>query len=483
MARARWCLAAVIIALGCGQWAQAEIRRGVVLAHDGSPARGAHVWVVKLWIQHLDRVDATADEKGRFSVSLGPGSWIFPASLGNQGMDVMDVMVAGGHAVKPLILRLTPQGRLRARLVEAETGKPIQGGRLEIDNGLDPTTDADGRFEVGGLSRSRYHESFVVAPGRERKRVLFEMSDKPVTDLEIPVARGGRATGRVLDLDGKPIPGAFVGRSTSGSIISLTGLWVRADGQGRFDLDGLVLDRTTWLNAVADGYESAQRDGVHCDAGSGPLTIEFRLARNPAAGQGRKKPAGNPLAQAAALLFANRRDVSGVVLDLDKKPVPGATVRWGPNRSDETIETRTGDDGKFRLSLVPDEPRELCVIPTQPDLAPSVSSIQGRGNPEVRIVLTKGHTARGVVCDDRGTPFAGVTVLAAVGTERRGGLALWERSTHTDERGRFVVEGLPAGDYTLSIVRASGGSIHTEQLKLAPGTHVERKLKLSPAGR
>ena len=96
----------------------------------------------------------------------------------------------------------------------------------------------------------------MVAPGRERKRVLFEMSENPVTDLEIPVPQGGKAKGRVRDVEGKPIPAAFVGRSTSGSSISLTGLWVRADDQGRFEFDGLALDRTTWLNAQAEGYQS-----------------------------------------------------------------------------------------------------------------------------------------------------------------------------------------------------------------------------------
>jgi 5-hydroxyisourate hydrolase-like protein (transthyretin family) len=438
----------------------------VVLAENGSPARGAHIWAVKLQIHQLDRVDATADDQGRFAMSLGPGRWIFQASLGDQGLAEADVNVSDGHAVKPAILRLSPQGRLRVRLIEAESGRPIKGGRLVLDNGLDPSTNVDGRFEIGGVSRARYHESFVVAPGRERKRVLFEMSDRPVTELEIPVPRGGRAVGRVVDPEGHPIPRAFVGRSTSGSMISLTGLWVRTDEEGRFDLDGLVLDRTTWLNAVAEGFDDAQRDGVVCDSGTAAISLDFRLARNPASGQGRSMRPSSPQGKAGDHDVASRRDVFGVVLDPDGKPVAEATVRWGTIRSDDTIEARTGDDGKFRLALVPEEAQQLCVIPAKPELAPEISSIPGRGNQEIHVVLAKGRTARGIVCDDRGTPFSGVMVLALVGAGQQGRLALWERTTKTDEKGRFAVEGLPGEHLSFTFLGQGVSALRDHPLDL-----------------
>ncbi len=448
------CMAALAVTIGCGVSARGETLRGKVALEDRQPAAGARVWAAQLWVHNLERMETKADDQGRFSMELAPGQWLIEANLGEQGVAGMEhVEAVEGRALKPMTLQLATGGRLRARLVEAETGKPIMGGRLVIDNGLDPITDQDGRFEVAGLSKKRYHESFVVAQGRERKRVLFELSEKPVTELEVRVPRGGNAVGRVLDVEGKPIAGAFVGRSTSGSILSLTGLWTRTDAEGRFDYDGLSLDRTTWLNADAEGYEGSQRNGVRVDEKGAPLTLEFRLAVNPAA---RRLKANGASAKAAppAAKAAHRRDVTGLVLDPDKKSVAGAAVRWGANRSSDTIETKTDAEGKFRLALVPDEPGVVYVIAEKSDLAPEVPRVPNGGDQFVRVNLPKGHSAKGVVRDDRGTPFARVTVLPVVhGVDNRTrGLALWERSTKTDAQGRFDIGGLPASDLSFTFL-------------------------------
>ena len=128
--------------------------------------------------------------------------------------------VVAGRAPKPVSIRMEDRGTFRGRLLEAESGNPIPGGRLFLDAGLVLTTDARGRFEVGGLARKN-HEAFVVAPGRMRLRVLFDTTARADTELDVPVARAGKLVGRVTDADGKPVPGAYVGRHTSGSFFSM----------------------------------------------------------------------------------------------------------------------------------------------------------------------------------------------------------------------------------------------------------------------
>src|SRR5207302_5689807 len=95
------------------------------------------------------------------------------------------------QAPEPVAIRLEERGTFRGRLLEAETGKPIAGGKLFLDAGLVVTADADGRLEVGGLCRGS-HEAFVVAPGRMRMRVLFDTTARADTELDVPVPRGGR---------------------------------------------------------------------------------------------------------------------------------------------------------------------------------------------------------------------------------------------------------------------------------------------------
>ncbi len=467
MGKALLCMAALAVSIG-GVGARGETLTGSVVTQEGSAAAGARVWAVKLSSQQLERVETTAGDQGRFTIEVAPGPWLINAILDDQGVANMDfVEVAAGREPQPVKLQLTPQGRLRGRLIESETGKPIVGGRFVLDDGRDPITDQDGRFEVPGLSKSRYHEAFVVAPGRERKRVLFELSEKPTTDLEVAIARGGKAIGRVIDLEGKPVGGAFIGRATSGSIPSLTGLWIRSDEQGRFEYDGLVLDRTSWLEANAPGFESHKREGLRLDSNGPSLSIEFRLARKPsteplqAAAGGFSTKASAPTAK-----VPNRRNVTGVVLDPAGKPIGQAKVRWGVQQSNTTIETKTDADGKFRLALVPVEADAVCVIPDDAGFAPGIEAVAGGGDQDVQVTLAKGHAVKGVVQDDQGAPFADVMVLPTVDQVGGRGLALWERRAKTDARGRFEVTGLPTEGVKFTFLREGISDLRDHVLEL-----------------
>ena len=55
--------------------------------------------------------------------------------------------------------------------------------------------------------------------------------------------------------------------------------------------------------------------------------------------------------------------------------------------------------------------------------------------------------------------------------------------THHGDAGKFRLGELPAGNVTLSIATQSGANLHSEQLKLTPGSRIDRTLRLSPAGR
>ncbi|HMF12626.1 MAG TPA: hypothetical protein VKE94_09980 [Gemmataceae bacterium] len=150
-------------------------------------------------------------------------------------------------------------------MLDAESRKPIPGGRHFLDAGLVLATDADGRFEVGGLYRGN-RESFVVAPGRMRMRVLFDTTASADTELNVPVPRGVKIVGRVTDTDGNPISGAHVGRHTSGSYFSINGLFVACAPDGRFEYDDAVpADQPTRLAAAAPGYIEDERGG--CSGG------------------------------------------------------------------------------------------------------------------------------------------------------------------------------------------------------------------------
>jgi hypothetical protein len=295
---------------------------GVVHAADGNPAAGAVVWAAQFDHGPLKRPETVAGADGRFALDLGPGEWWIWARRGTQGGEGQShsatIKITAGQVPPPVAIRLQERGTFRGRLLEAETGKPIPGGQLVLDAGFTLTADAAGRFEVGGLSRDN-HEAFVVAPGRMRMRVLFDTTARADTELDVPVPRGGKIVGRVTDLDGKPIPGAHVGRHTSGTFFSINGLFLACDAEGRFAYDDAVPPgQPTRLSAAAPGYVEEQLNGTQDSLAGKPLVLNFRLRPKPGTPAAAKVP--DP---------EKRRAVSGFVHAPGGKPVAGVVVRWG----------------------------------------------------------------------------------------------------------------------------------------------------------
>jgi beta-lactamase regulating signal transducer with metallopeptidase domain len=410
--------------------------RGTVLAADGTPGGGAVVWAAKHNYAPLERRETVADAQGRYTLRLGPGTWSVWARRGTQGGEGPSrhkpVEIAREQAPQPLTIRMEERGTLHGRLLEAETGQPIVGGQLCLDAGLVLVTDANGQFDVGGLYRGE-HESFVVAKGRMRMRVLFDTTARAENQLEVRVLRGGQIVGRVTDKEDKPIANAYVGRYTSGSFFSINALFVACDGNGRFAYDDAAPpDQPTRLTAGAPGYEEDEREGLLTPPGGKPLELHFRL---------RVKAGGQPGAPAAE--EEKRRMVSGVVRGPDRKPVAGVVVRWGYQPFVGAIQASTDEAGRFRLT-VPDQAQILAVLPH--DFAPQFPRVAAGGDQAVEIALEEGRTARGRVSDDTGKPIKDVQVIAVTGSPDPAiGNPFWlsEAAAYTDAEGKFVVKGVP----------------------------------------
>jgi uncharacterized GH25 family protein len=456
------CLLAVLTAapLGAADPDSAKPLVGTVIAADGSPADGAVVWAAKLTYGPLERRETVADAKGRYQLELDPGTWFLWARRRTQGGEGparhASVEIVAGQAPEPVTIRLEERGRFHGRLLEAETNKPIPGGRLFLDEGLVLVADANGRFEVGGLYRGG-HEAFVVAPGHMRMRVLFDTTARADTELDLPVPRAGKIVGRVTDIDGKPIPGAYVGRGTSGSTFSLNGLYVACDAAGRFEYDDAVPpDQPTRLTGHAAGYVEDQRDGLSVPPDGKPLELHFRLRPQP----GRKpktkaggnaspyssqpeRPEPGSKSNAKASDDEKRRVVSGIVREPGGKPAAGVVVRWGYQPFVGAIQMRTEAEGRFRLT-VPDKADMLAVLPRE--FPPQFPRVAAGGDQSIEVTLQAGLTARGRVVDDTGKPIKDVRVIAQVASpDPRIGNPFWlsEAAVRTDADGKFESKGVP----------------------------------------
>ncbi len=122
---------------------------------------------------------------------------------------------------------------------------------------------------------------FVVAPGRMRIRVLFDTTAHADTELNVQAPAGGKIVGRVTGMDGKPIPGAYVGMSGSGSYWSMNGLYMACDAEGRFDYEAVdPPNQLTGLNAAAPGYVEEQRGALFVSSDK-PVGSTWSAPRRP----------------------------------------------------------------------------------------------------------------------------------------------------------------------------------------------------------
>ncbi len=349
--------------------------------------------------------------------------------------------------------------------MEVETQKPIPGVRIFLDGGDIATTDAQGRYEVGGL-RFGNHTMILLSLGRLRKRVLFDTSLQKNTRLDVALPEAGRIQGQVVDEDGKPAPGACVSRPASGEALALNGYDESCDEHGRFVWDGVPFDQLIrTLQASAPGYVSEEHGNLVVRKGKEPLNLVFRLRRD-------KKPAtttattAKPAVKPAIAAFP-LRDLKGVVRSPEDKPIEGASVRWGATDYEETHrEARTDAEGRFELPQVPDRAGFITVIDRK--YAPCFLPVE-KGKTTMEVKLEHGEVVAGVVQTSSGRPLPRVQIVPVIPSPDPSlcnPFWLNERSATTDAQGHFEIRELPAGFVRFDFLKIGSSDLRNQTLNL-----------------
>jgi hypothetical protein len=308
-----------------------------------------------------------------------------------------------------------------------------------MDNGEILQTDANGKFEAAGLSL-KDHSLIPVAPGRARQYVIYDTSLRPEAELDIRLVSAGKLTGRVLDENNQPIPGAYAHRVGSGTTLTLNGWDEPCDAQGRYVLDGLPFERILWgIQAGAPGYEEEEHPRFVLRETEPTREFTFRLKKSKAAAPAQGK-----------LL---RRDLAGIILSPTNQPVTDALVRWGATMYETTNrETRTDKDGRFSLLDVPDRAGFITVMAD--DYAPIFPTVPEKKR-TLQVTLEKGDVARGVVKNKKGKLLPNVQVIPVLSSPDPSlGNPFWlsERTAQTDAQGRFELKALPTSEVHFDIL-------------------------------
>ena len=281
------------------------------------------------------------DETGLFRTRLAPGRYEISGAFkqGYMRPQQAEAFAIAEGETKRFEQTLT-EFPSAAGVVYDEDGKPLEGVILRVVPGGSSTgerlSDAQGRFHVSWDPQSWSREDmvfYIVARHLQRNLAVAQPLEGPGGGVEVELRSGVVVTGQVLDPDGKGIEGADVAimlhaARWGSTFMPYRGL--KTDAQGRYEVPAIPADQRYTLNLSADGYGQAQAQ------------------LDPADVTGERVQVGT-----CTLALANQT-VSGMVVDLDGKPVPNVSVSCsgGFESGQPDRRTRTDAQGKFVLEGV-----------------------------------------------------------------------------------------------------------------------------------
>jgi protocatechuate 3,4-dioxygenase beta subunit len=422
---------------------------GRVLGPDGRPPRGATAellpWTapgVSAEPAARDRLDAQGGFRLRAPFTADTGLWRVRVSVpGLPPILSEPVAVVEETEIPVLQIKKEEEHRpaaeprpLRAsgRVIDQATRKAVAGALVWADDdeaALWARTDQDGHFALAGASTATRLRAAAAG---------YLDLDRPVSSdgpARFPLRRACRATGRITDAEGRPVPDARIRLS-----LGTTTVQAAADERGLFRLGPLAAGSFD-LEVQAAGFRALRKSGLAL-AGSVDL---------------------------GALVLSPAALLAGRVLDETGEPVAGAALfvsRGGQNAGG----TQANAAGRFSFEDLTPGPVRLTALaqgflPTEvPDLeaGPDTSAIE--------VILQRGAVLTGTVATPSGEPATGARVsLLDNGTQRPFATLGLPQATADDE-GRYRLEGLAPGEHRVRATR-SGFLPETAQIAVRNGAN------------
>ncbi len=378
----------------------------------------------------------TTDQEGRLAVTVPRDreTEIFLAAP--------DCRWARG-ALRNAVFALEPPRILRGQVVDRQTRQPLAGAWVWAEGfpSCSVRAGADGRYEVPmpGFGELRVR---AAAAGHRPQSGDALLALAPVETRT--------ASGRVVDLQGRPISGAEVLLIPSSSSESLEGvetlrrttLKTSTDAQGRFRIDRLGQGSFD-LQARARGFLPTWVRQVAIPPGRGNADLGVISLQTGAVLDGRVvDPAGDPVA-GASIQAAPSSGIS-----------PGDLPANGQASGREAV---TGGDGTFSLTGFRDGDVVTLRATREGFAARTVSRIQTPLTEPLTVELTPSARITGTVLEESGGPVAGARVVLTEdsGEEPRAAGVRFAAAAEVSSEGHFELVGLAPGRFQLSAV-ASG---------------------------
>lgn len=363
-----------------------------------------------------------SDTRGRFHFAgvrvddQSAGIWVRDLSGKLGGAQSVAVR---REPTRDVTIKLSPLATLTGRVVGSD-GRPVGAAQVTVREYLPGAgayegrahTGEDGRFEIATTPDTSVGISVTGAGGAAARRsalITVKSGERhQVDDLVIRRRVKPRVSGRVLDLDAKPVSRAEVYLATTGSTTS-------TNGQGEFSF-GEVEARGRTLDLVATSQDRRLGAKIVVPTTTGPVAIN--------------------LARACT--------VKGRVVDVKGQPIAGAQVHVYVGMSDRGYHSRgkaeTDGQGQYRVAGIPPNCRGHVTASADGYARRSIRDRTFRGGAlldiEDLVLLRTDSFVAGKVTDLDGNPVPGVSVTCH-------GRGCGHKSTVTDSQGRYRVNGIP----------------------------------------
>jgi protocatechuate 3,4-dioxygenase beta subunit len=477
---------------------------------------------------------ARTDADGRFLLSnVAPGSYqILPiapahvvAGLGTNYPPGRPLTLVAGEEVKDIDFRVEPGGVITGRITDAD-GNPVvnemvfiqsaeenQGPpRVNFDS-RDQTTDDRGVYRVYGLAPGRYRvsvgrasEAGAVAFGNRRlfRRTYYPDATEPAkarpvevrsgieaTDVDITVGRAlktYKVSGRFVTADtGEPVANVSVGYGTLDASGRRIGSFGSGGGttnaRGEFLTDGLAPGRyAVFVSANPMETTELYSDPVFfevTDADVSGLVVKLKPG---ATLSGVVQIEGVADRAAAAQMLAAVR-VHAYVQPAERQvtmPGPFRPVTVNPDGSFRL----TGlTPGKVRVGTQNEGVKGLTMTRVELNGASVINGFdlaEGAQLTGMRVVMTYGTaTLVGQTSFINGALPTGARIMATATLAGQTTGNAFSRSVEVDSRGYFRIEGVPAGEYNVTVfvfAFGAGRMRRSEPVRVVVGDGGEAKL-------
>lgn len=481
-------LAAVLAIAAIPVCASALVVTGTVTDSEAQPLAGVSIAAPGTAEDHSTATDA----EGRFALEVPEGAVL---QFSKNGFLSQELDASAGEEIH---LQMRPAAALHVHLRDAR-GRPVAGADAKLLVALprwgrnaeapgpvrEEPTDAEGRAHFDQLPAGSWRLE-IDAEGHRPTRRIVQLQQGERREATIRLEPAVLARGKVIDADGRPVPGARIGyllyakdhpnteRAWGTGGWGLHSRWEEADEEGGFavpvpfhlDERGEPKPTAPYLVVAAEGHGPALVELPFRGPDLAIPDLEVRLPApatlrgiivdeegEPVAGMELQVMVRVPIGPADRPRHPLYEDPlnSSSEPDAESPALPHHELLSELSAEDSDLGIRTDERGAFRVPLLP-EGRVWLADPREDRVTPPWSPIEIRAAESKEIeplVLARGGVVEGRVENERGEPVEGARVFAY--HERYGeggGFAGRQRQTleaRTSAEGAFRFAGIEEG--------------------------------------